>query len=43
MRKVNQLSSEAKAFGSSVGDKSKRVVEDCKEGLEKFVHRFKTD
>ncbi|KAM0864987.1 hypothetical protein ACQ4PT_043558 [Festuca glaucescens] len=43
VRKVNEVSSEAKAFGSSVGDKSKRVVEDCKEGLEKFAHRFKTD
>ncbi|XP_006661016.3 uncharacterized protein LOC102712932 [Oryza brachyantha] len=45
--KAKQLSSEAQcsvyAFGSSVGDKSKRVAEDCKEGLEKFAHRFKTD
>lgn len=31
------------AFGSAIGDKSKRVMEDCKEGLEKFSHRFKTD
>lgn len=41
--KAKKLSSEAKAFGSNVGDKSKRVMEDCKDGLEKFVHRFKTD
>ncbi|XP_044946202.1 uncharacterized protein LOC123395289 [Hordeum vulgare subsp. vulgare] len=41
--KAKKLSSEAKALGSSVGDKSKKVVEDCKDGLEKFVHRFKTD
>ncbi|CAM0878446.1 unnamed protein product [Alopecurus aequalis] len=41
--KAKDLSSEAKAFGSSVADKSKRVAEDCKEGLEKFAHRFKTD
>ncbi|CAM0878445.1 unnamed protein product [Alopecurus aequalis] len=41
--KAKDLSSEAKAFGSSVVDKSKRVAEDCKEGLEKFAHRFKTD
>lgn len=45
--KAKKLSSEAQdnvyVFGSTIGDKSKRVVEDCKEGLEKFVHRFKTD
>ena len=41
--KAKDLSSEAKAIGSRVGDKSKRLAEDCKEGLEKFVHRFKTD
>ncbi|KAF0935823.1 hypothetical protein E2562_036307 [Oryza meyeriana var. granulata] len=45
--KAKKLSSEAQgnvyAFGSTIGDKSKRVVEDCKEGLEKFAHRFKTD
>ncbi|KQK11916.1 uncharacterized protein LOC100825490 [Brachypodium distachyon] len=38
--KANKLSSEARAFGSTVGDKSKKVVEDCKE---KYAHRFKTD
>uniref|UniRef100_A0ACD6AQ20 Uncharacterized protein n=1 Tax=Avena sativa TaxID=4498 RepID=A0ACD6AQ20_AVESA len=41
--KAKDLSSEAKVFGSTVADKSKRVVEDCKEGLEKFAQRFKTD
>uniref|UniRef100_A0A0D9W1Q3 SLH domain-containing protein n=1 Tax=Leersia perrieri TaxID=77586 RepID=A0A0D9W1Q3_9ORYZ len=45
--KAKKLSSEARcnfrSFGSTIGDKSKRVVEDCKEGLEKFAHRFKTD
>uniref|UniRef100_A0A0E0KLY6 SLH domain-containing protein n=1 Tax=Oryza punctata TaxID=4537 RepID=A0A0E0KLY6_ORYPU len=45
--KAKKKSSEAQdnvyAFGSTIGDKSKRVVEDCKEGLGKFVHRFKTD
>ena len=41
--KAKNVSSEAKAFGSSVGDRSKKVVEECKDGLEKFVHRFKTD
>ncbi|KAF7076646.1 hypothetical protein CFC21_081267 [Triticum aestivum] len=41
--KAKNVSSEAKAFGSSVADRSKKVVEECKDGLEKFVHRFKTD
>uniref|UniRef100_A0ACD5XI14 Uncharacterized protein n=1 Tax=Avena sativa TaxID=4498 RepID=A0ACD5XI14_AVESA len=41
--KAKDVSSEAKAFGSSMAEKSKRVVEDCKEGLEKFAQRFKTD
>ncbi|VAI82236.1 unnamed protein product [Triticum turgidum subsp. durum] len=41
--KAKNVSSEAKAFGSSVGDRSKKVVEECKDGLEKLVHRFKTD
>lgn len=45
--KAKKLSSEAQgnvcAFGLTIGDKSKRLVEDCKEGLEKFAHRFKTD
>lgn len=41
--KAKDLSSETKALGSSVGDKAKRVAEDCKEGLEKFAHRFKAD
>ena len=41
--KAKDLSSEAKVLGSRVADKSKRVAEDCKEGLEKFAHRFKAD
>uniref|UniRef100_A0A453MMX5 SLH domain-containing protein n=1 Tax=Aegilops tauschii subsp. strangulata TaxID=200361 RepID=A0A453MMX5_AEGTS len=41
--KAKNVSSEAKAFGSSIRDRSKKVVEECKDGLEKFVHRFKTD
>ncbi|KAG8098998.1 hypothetical protein GUJ93_ZPchr0013g34732 [Zizania palustris] len=45
--KAKKLSSEAQgkvySFGSTIGDKSKRVVEDCREGVEKFVQRFKTD
>ncbi|TVU44267.1 hypothetical protein EJB05_03703 [Eragrostis curvula] len=45
--KANKLAAEvhgsACAFGSTIGDKSKRVIEDCKEGLDKFTHRFKTD
>ncbi|KAF7069740.1 hypothetical protein CFC21_075323 [Triticum aestivum] len=41
--KAKNVSSEAKAFGSSVGDRSKKVAEECKDGLEKFVHRFKAD
>ncbi|RCV39829.1 hypothetical protein SETIT_9G001300v2 [Setaria italica] len=45
--KANKVSAEVQdsvyTFGSTMGDKSKRVMEDCKEGLEKFSHRFKTD
>ncbi|CAN6286077.1 unnamed protein product [Urochloa humidicola] len=45
--KANKVSAEVQGgvctFGSTIGDKSKRVIEDCKEGLEKFSHRFKTD
>ncbi|CAO1941133.1 unnamed protein product [Urochloa humidicola] len=45
--KANKVSAEVQgsvcAFGSTIGDKSKRVMEDCKEGLEKFSHRFKTE
>ncbi|XP_062213876.1 uncharacterized protein LOC133914935 [Phragmites australis] len=45
--KANKMSAEVQgsvcAFGSTIGDKSKRVMEDCKEGLEKFTHRFRTD
>ncbi|CAL4920257.1 unnamed protein product [Urochloa decumbens] len=45
--KANKVSAEVQgsvcAFGSTIGDKSKRVMEDCKEGLEKLSHRFKTE
>ncbi|KAJ1292580.1 hypothetical protein BS78_01G000700 [Paspalum vaginatum] len=45
--KTNKVSAEVQgsisAFGSTIVDKSKRVREDCKEGLEKFAHRFKMD
>ncbi|WVZ61382.1 hypothetical protein U9M48_011267 [Paspalum notatum var. saurae] len=45
--KTNKVSAEVQgsisAFGSTILDKSKTVMEDCKEGLEKFAHRFKTD
>ncbi|CAM0144576.1 unnamed protein product [Urochloa decumbens] len=45
--KANKVTAEVQgnvcAFGSTIGDKSKRVMEDCKEGLEKFSHRFKTE
>jgi hypothetical protein len=45
--KANELAAEVQgsacAFGSTIGDKLKRVIEECKEGLDKFAHRFKTD
>lgn len=45
--KANKVSAEVQdgvcAFGSIIGDKSKRVIDDCKESLEKFSHRFKMD
>ncbi|KAK3148675.1 hypothetical protein QOZ80_3AG0207260 [Eleusine coracana subsp. coracana] len=45
--KANKLAADvlgsACAFGSAIGDRSKRIMEDCKEGLDKFAHRFKTD
>lgn len=45
--KANKLAAEVQGsactFGSTIGDKSKRVIEECKEGLDKFAHRFKTD
>ncbi|RLN39670.1 uncharacterized protein C2845_PM01G49650 [Panicum miliaceum] len=45
--KASKVSAEVQggvcAFGSTIGDKSKRVMDDCKESLEKFSHRFKMD
>jgi len=45
--KANKVSAEVQggvcAFGSIIGDKSRRVIDDCKESLEKFSHRFKMD
>lgn len=45
--RANEVSAQVKgsvsAFGATLGDKSKRAMEECKDGLERISHRFKTD
>ncbi|KAJ0970182.1 hypothetical protein J5N97_023059 [Dioscorea zingiberensis] len=41
-KSVKEIQEKASDFGSSVGYKTKRVFEDCKENVEKLTHKFKT-
>ena len=39
---IDELKENASGFSSSISDKARRAVEDCKEGVEKFTQKFKT-
>ncbi|URD83001.1 s-layer protein [Musa troglodytarum] len=39
---VDVFHESASGFGSVAADKARRIVEDCKEGVEKITHKFKT-
>ena len=39
---IDEFKENASGFSSSISDKARRAVEDCKEVVEKFTQKFKT-